>query len=112
MQKLSKIIAEKEQGKVIRREDLQQRLSSLPIWMQPLISALVGKCQRFGQGKCERRVVGRAGAEADDYRDSDWTDHRRRLFICCTSTCTLNIRGISLPAISPGFTEDSHEKLS
>jgi len=42
MQKLHKILADKDQGQTIR-EDLQKGLSGVPIWMQPLISELVGK---------------------------------------------------------------------
>ena len=42
MQKLHKILADKDQGQTIR-EDLQQGLSGVPIWMQPMISELVGK---------------------------------------------------------------------
>jgi len=42
LQKLQKIIADKEQGEAIR-EDLQQGFSAVPIWMQPLIRELIGK---------------------------------------------------------------------
>ena len=42
IQKLHKILADKDQGQTIR-EDLQQGFSGLPIWMQPIISELVGK---------------------------------------------------------------------
>jgi hypothetical protein len=42
MQKLGKILAEKDQGSAIR-EDLQKGFSGLPIWMQPLIHELLDK---------------------------------------------------------------------
>jgi hypothetical protein len=42
MQKLHKILADNDQGQTIR-EDLQKGFSGVPIWMQPMISELVGK---------------------------------------------------------------------
>jgi hypothetical protein len=42
MQKLHKILADKDQGDAIR-EDLKRGFSGVPIWMQPMISELVGK---------------------------------------------------------------------
>jgi hypothetical protein len=42
MQKLQQIVADKEHGGAIRG-DLQKGFSAVPIWMQPLISELVGK---------------------------------------------------------------------
>jgi Family of unknown function (DUF6088) len=50
MQKLNKILADKDQGEAIR-EDLRKGLSGVPIWMQPLIRELVGKGQREGGSK-------------------------------------------------------------
>lgn len=47
MQKLHKILAEKDQGNAIR-EDLQKGFSGVPIWMQPIISELVGKTRAEG----------------------------------------------------------------
>jgi len=42
LQKLQKILADKDQGEAIR-EDLQKGSSGVPIWMQPLISELLAK---------------------------------------------------------------------
>lgn len=47
MQKLHKILADKDQGNAIR-EDLQKGFSGVPIWMQPMISELVGKTTAEG----------------------------------------------------------------
>jgi hypothetical protein len=47
MQKLHKILADKDQGNAIR-EDLQKGFSGVPIWMQPMISDLVGKTRAEG----------------------------------------------------------------
>ena len=47
MQKLHKILADKDQGNAIR-EDLQKGFSGVPIWMQPMISELVGKTRAEG----------------------------------------------------------------
>jgi len=47
MQKLHKILADKDQGNAIR-EDLQKGFSGVPIWMQPIISDLVGKTRAEG----------------------------------------------------------------
>ena len=54
LQRLSKIVVAKEEGEAIR-EDLQKGLSSLPIWMQPLISVLVSKNQREDRSKESER---------------------------------------------------------
>jgi hypothetical protein len=47
MQKLHKILEDKDQGNAIR-EDLQKGFSGVPIWMQPMISELVGKTRAEG----------------------------------------------------------------
>jgi hypothetical protein len=47
MQKLHKILADEDQGRAIR-EDLQKGFSGVPIWMQPMISELVGKTRAEG----------------------------------------------------------------
>jgi hypothetical protein len=47
MQKLHKILADKDQGNAIR-EDLQRGFSGVPIWMQPMIGELVGKTRAEG----------------------------------------------------------------
>ena len=47
MQKLQKILLDKDQGEAIR-QDLEKGLSGVPIWMQPMISELVGKAQAEG----------------------------------------------------------------
>jgi hypothetical protein len=47
MQKLHKILADKDQGNAIR-DDLEKGLSGVPIWMQPMISELVGKTRAEG----------------------------------------------------------------
>jgi Family of unknown function (DUF6088) len=47
MQKLHKILADKDQGNAIR-EDLQKGFSGVPIWMQPIVSDLVGKTRAEG----------------------------------------------------------------
>jgi Family of unknown function (DUF6088) len=47
MQKLHKILADKNRGNAIR-EDLQKGFSGVPIWMQPMISDLVGKTRAEG----------------------------------------------------------------
>jgi hypothetical protein len=50
MRKLQKIIADKDQGEAIR-EDLQKGFSGVPIWMQPLISELIGKVHPEGRAE-------------------------------------------------------------
>jgi hypothetical protein len=47
MQKLHKILTDNDQGNAIR-EDLQKGFSGVPIWMQPMISELVGKTREEG----------------------------------------------------------------
>src|SRR2546421_6036426 len=50
MRKLQKILADKDQGEAIR-EDLQKGFSGVPIWMQPLISELIGKVHPKGRAE-------------------------------------------------------------
>src|SRR6267143_2605691 len=50
MRKLQKILADKDKGEAIR-EDLQKGFSGVPIWMQPLISELIGKVHPEGRAE-------------------------------------------------------------
>src|SRR6266446_3712509 len=50
MQQLRKILADKDQGEAIR-EDLHKGFSGVPIWMQPLISELIGKVHPKGRAE-------------------------------------------------------------
>jgi hypothetical protein len=50
MRKLQKILADKDQGEAIC-EDLQKGFSGVPIWMQPLISELIGEVHPEGRAE-------------------------------------------------------------
>ncbi len=50
MRKLQKILADKDQGEAIR-EDLQKGFSGVPIWMQSLISELIGEVHPEGRAE-------------------------------------------------------------